>query len=331
MKIAIVILNWNGKALLEQFLPSVMQYSSEHADIYVADNGSTDNSLDFLNSNYPEIKIINNDRNYGFAQGYNMALKQVVADIYCLLNNDVEVEANWLSPIIAMFNSQPETAIIQPKILNYHQKDQFDYAGAAGGFIDKYGFPYCRGRVFETIEKDHGQYDDSMPIFWASGACLFIRQQHYWDLNGMDDQFFAHMEEIDLCWRSYNSGATILYNGNCVVYHLGGGTLHKSNPRKTYLNFRNSLFMLTKNLPGRSLFSTMFTRLFLDGIAAIWFLLQLKPQHTFAVLKSHFSFYMNLKRLLSQRNTIQPRENYYMIKSVVRAYFIDKKRTYKRL
>lgn len=324
-------MNWNGKALLEQFLPSVVQFSNSQAEIYVADNDSTDNSIDFLTTNYPEIKIIQNDKNYGFAKGYNMALKQVEADLYCLLNNDVKVTADWLSPIIAMFNSQPETAIVQPKILNYHQNGQFDYAGAAGGFIDKFGFPFCRGRLFDTIETDHGQYNDNIPIFWASGACLFIRRQHYWDLNGLDDHFFAHMEEIDLCWRSFNSGAQTMYNSNSVVYHLGGATLHKSNPKKTYLNFRNSLFMLTKNLPARSLFSTMFIRLFLDGIAAIRFLLQFKPRHTFAVLRSHFSFYINLKCLLSQRKTIQPRENYYSVKSIIWAYFFNKKRTFTRL
>lgn len=329
MQIAIVILNWNGKALLEQFLPSVIQYS-ENADIYVADNASTDGSVSYVSKHFHQINIIQNTVNGGYAKGYNDALKHINADVFCLLNSDVEVTKNWLSPIAATFIKDSKTAIIQPKLLDYNRKDYFEYAGAAGGFIDKYGYPYCRGRIFNTIEKDNGQYNDTSDIFWASGACLFIRSNVFKALNGFDESFFAHMEEIDLCWRAKNLGYTIKYVGNSAVYHVGGATLSNTNPKKTYLNFRNSLFTLTKNTNG-NLFSLVFTRLILDGIAGIKFILNFKPLHTLAIIKAHFSFYKHLAALLKQRKSVNNNTIYYNKKSIVWLYFVANKKHYNSL
>jgi GT2 family glycosyltransferase len=325
MKIAIVILNWNGKQLLEQFLPSVLAHS-EMADIYVADNASTDDSVDFVKAQFPSVKIIQNTINGGYAKGYNDALQHVQADVFCLLNSDVEVTQNWLQPIIHTFKSESNTAIIQPKLLDYKRKDYFEYAGAAGGFIDKYGYPYCRGRIFDTIEKDTNQYNDA-PIFWASGACFFIRSKVFQSLNGFDDTFFAHMEEIDLCWRAHNLGYDIKYVNNSTVYHVGGATLSTLNPKKTYLNFRNSLFTITKNAGG-NLFLLTFIRLILDGLAAFKFLIQLQPAHILAILKAHLSYYQALPRLLKQRKQLSQSTNYYQQTSIVWAYFIKKKRRF---
>ncbi|WP_291122958.1 glycosyltransferase family 2 protein [Flavobacterium sp. UBA6046] len=285
MKIAVVILNWNGTKLLEQFLPSIVQFSPE-ATIYVADNASTDDSIAFVKANFPTVQIIRNESNFGFARGYNEALKHIDAEIYALVNSDIEVTENWLQSIIETFENEPQTAIIQPKILDYKRKEYFEYAGAAGGFIDKYGYPYCRGRIFETLEKDKGQYDDNCEIFWASGACFFIRSSVYNELEGFDADFFAHQEEIDLCWRALNKGYKVKYNSQSVVYHVGGATLQLGNPKKTFLNFRNSLLMLLKNLPKKQLFPVIFTRLILDGIAGIQFLLQGKSKHLLAIVKT---------------------------------------------
>ncbi|WP_396601227.1 glycosyltransferase family 2 protein [Algibacter sp. R77976] len=329
MKLAIVILNWNGKKLLDQFLPSVIQHS-QGADIYVADNASTDDSIAFINSNYPTITVIQNKENGGYAKGYNDALKTVEADVFCLLNSDVEVSPNWLEPVLETFKANPKTAIIQPKILDYKNKAYFEYAGAAGGFIDKYGYPYCRGRIFETIEKDEGQYNDTTEIFWATGACLFIKSKLYKDLNGFDEHFFAHMEEIDLCWRAKNLGHSIKYVGTSKVYHVGGATLNETNPKKTYLNFRNSLITLTKNANGFVL-GKLFVRLILDGIAGIKFLFALKPKHFIAILKAHFSYYTHLNRVLKQRKATKNKINYYSRTSIVFDYFVTKKRDYKSL
>lgn len=329
MKIAIVILNWNGKKLLEQFLPSVMEHSKD-AEIFVADNASTDDSLNFITIHYPAIKIIKNTTNGGYAKGYNDALNYIDADVYCLLNNDVEVTNNWLHPIINIFEQEPKTAIIQPKILDFKNRDTFEYAGAAGGFIDKYAFPYCRGRIFETIEKDYGQYNDITDIFWASGACFFVRSDAFKTLNGFDEHFFAHMEEIDFCWRAKNLGYTIKYVYQSKVYHLGGATLAKANPKKTFLNFRNSLFALTKNAQG-PLFPIAFIRLSLDGIAGIKFLLDFKPLHTLAILKAHIHFYKQLSHLIRQRKSIKSKVKYYTKTSIVLDYFVNKNRVYNSL
>ncbi|WP_053977178.1 glycosyltransferase family 2 protein [Mangrovimonas xylaniphaga] len=325
-RIAIVILNWNGKQLLEQFLPSVVSHS-QSADIYVADNASTDDSVAFVKAKYPEITIIQNQENGGYAKGYNDALKQVDADIFCLLNSDIEVTPNWLPPIITEFDNNSNTAIVQPKLLDYKRKDHFEYAGAAGGFIDKFGYPFCRGRIFETVEADTGQYSDNTDIFWASGACFFIRKEVFNTLNGFDEDFFAHMEEIDLCWRAFNLGYTTKYIGTSTVYHVGGATLQSSNPRKTYLNFRNSLYTLTKNASG-PIFILVFTRLVLDGIAALKFLFELKFKHILSILKAHFSYYAHLPQLIKQRNQITQQKHYYKYTSILTRYYIKGQKTY---
>ncbi|WP_033960467.1 glycosyltransferase family 2 protein [Psychroserpens jangbogonensis] len=326
MKIAVVILNWNGKQLLEQFVPSVITYSQE-ADIYVADNASTDDSVNLLKQQFPQVHIIQNEVNGGYAKGYNDALKHIEADVFCLLNSDIEVTQNWLTPIIEEFQSNSNTAIIQPKILDFKKKSHFEYAGAAGGFIDKYAYPFCRGRIFDTIEEDKGQYDDTKTIFWASGACFFIRKSTFESLKGFDETYFAHFEEIDLCWRAFNAGFSTKYIGTSTVYHVGGATLSALHPKKTYLNFRNSLFTITKNADG-FLFGIIFIRLVLDGIAGIKFLLSLKFGHFLAIFKAHFSFYANLNHLLKKRKQLPKKKNYYKTKSIVWSYFIRKRSIY---
>lgn len=327
-KIAVVILNWNGVKLLEQFLPSVIKYSPE-AEIYVADNSSTDSSVTFIKEHFPSVKIIQNHDNFGFAQGYNEALKQVEEPIYALVNSDIEVTENWLKPIFETFENEPETAIIQPKILDFKNKTHFEYAGAGGGFIDKFGYPFCRGRIFETVEKDNGQYDNNCEIFWASGACFFIRKSVFRELNGFDPDFFAHMEEIDLCWRANNKNYKIKYNWQSTVYHVGGATLQQGNPKKTYLNFRNSMFMLVKNLPKSSLFTTLFIRMVLDGVAGIQFLLQGKVPHLMAILKAHFSFYGSLFKNYKKRDS-QQISKYYKTKSIVFEYYVKGSKIFDR-
>ncbi len=306
--------------MLEQFLPSVIAYS-EKATIYVADNASTDTSIEIIQSKFPQITIIKNEGNYGFAKGYNVALQQVEEDYYALVNSDIEVTENWLAPILSIFDNEPNIGIIQPKILDYKNKAYFEYAGAAGGYIDQFGYPYCRGRMFDTLEKDHGQYNDDADIFWASGACLFIRKDIYRKLNGFDDDFFAHQEEIDLCWRAFNLGYTARYTSKSVVYHVGGATLNEGNPRKTFLNFRNSLLMLTKNLPERKLFLILFLRLCLDGLAGIQFILKGKFKHCWAIVKAHFAFYSLINKTLKKRNS-KIRSDYYRSKSIVYQYFV---------
>ncbi|UQD56937.1 glycosyltransferase family 2 protein [Flavobacterium sp. K5-23] len=320
-KIAVVILNWNGVKLLEQFLPSVIQYSPE-ATVYLADNASTDDSISFVMANFPTIKIVKNKENLGFAGGYNEALKHIDAEIFALVNSDIEVTENWLKPIIETFEKEPLTAIVQPKILDFKNKEYFEYAGAAGGFIDKYGYPYCRGRIFDTVEKDNGQYDDNCEIFWASGACFFIRSSVYNELQGFDADFFAHQEEIDLCWRAINKEHQIKYNSESVVYHVGGATLQQGNPRKIFLNFRNSLLMLTKNLPQKSLYWILFCRMILDGVAGIQFILKGNFAHFTAILKAHFSFYRLFSISYDKRETIQT-EKYYKTRSIVYQYYVS--------
>ena len=328
MKIAVVLLNWNGQKLLEQFLPALVQYSPE-ATIYLADNASTDDSVAFVKASFPTIQIIENSSNLGFAGGYNIALKTIDADILALVNTDVEVTKNWLVPIIETFKTEPKTAIIQPKIKDFKNPEFFEYAGAAGGFIDQFGYPFCRGRIFDSLEKDVAQYEDDCEIFWASGACFFIRNSVYKELGGFDADFFAHQEEIDLCWRAKNRGYTIKYNSKSIVYHIGGATLNQGNPRKTFLNFRNSLFTLTKNLPQKKLFYVLFIRLILDGIAGLRFLWQGKWKHVFAILKAHFSFYFLFISMYKKRDVNQM-ENYYEMKSVVISYYLRKNTVFKK-
>jgi GT2 family glycosyltransferase len=328
-KIAVVILNWNGAKLLEQFLPSVIEHS-DVATIYVVDNASTDSSIDVLKTKFPSVNIIQNDGNYGFAKGYNVALQQVEEDYYALVNSDVEVTEGWLSPILTVFDKELNVSIIQPKILDYKNKEYFEYAGAAGGFIDQYGYPFCRGRIFDTIEKDNGQYDDETEIFWASGACFFIRKEIYRKLNGFDCEFFAHQEEIDLCWRAFNLGYKAKYTSKSVVYHIGGATLKESNPKKTFLNFRNSLLMLTKNLPKNKLPSIIFVRLLLDGLAGIQFIFKGKFNHFWVIIKAHFHYYHLINKTLKKRKAPQS-ENYYYIKSIVYKYFVKNGTIFEKL
>lgn len=327
MKIAIVILNWNGEVLLERFLPSVVQFS-ENADIYVADNASTDGSVSFLKNNFPEIQIIQNTTNGGFAKGYNDALQYVKADVFCLLNSDVEVTKGWLDPIIEGFNTLKDVSIIQPKILDLLKKDHFEYAGAAGGFIDQLGYPFCRGRIFQTLEMDHGQYNDTREIFWATGACMFVKSEVFRELGGFDPEYFAHQEEVDFCWRAKNKGHKVYYIGTSEVYHLGGSTLSNMNPKKTYLNFRNSLFSITKNLPRRKAFVIIFIRLLLDGIAAVRFIYQLRFKHFIAIIRAHLSFYRQFRRTYRKREKTNFILKYYITKSIVWSYFVHQVRNF---
>lgn len=301
MKIAIVILNWNGRSMLEKFLPSVVSCSSDVAEIIVADNGSTDDSVDFLSTHYPSLRIIRLDRNYGFADGYNRALNQVEADYYVLLNSDVEVTPHWIEPVIEQMEQDRQIVAAQPKLLMYDQRDTFEYAGGAGGFIDKYGYPFCRGRLFTTLEKDKGQYDDPCEIFWASGAAMFVKSELWHKLGGLDGDFFAHMEEIDFCWRAKNSGYKVVYCPHSVIYHVGGGTLPKSSPRKTFLNFRNNMALLYKNLPQNRLWWVLSLRVVLDYVAGVKFLAEGHPQEFSAVAKAHRAFYKWMPRLKVKR------------------------------
>ncbi len=321
MKLAIVILNWNGANLLKNYLPTVLEYS-KGAAIYVIDNASTDESVEILKKEFPEVSVVINDANYGFAGGYNVGLKSIKADYYCLLNSDVEVTKNWLEPILKGFKEIPEAKIIQPKILDLKKKDHFEYAGAGGGFIDKLGYPFCRGRIFQALEEDKGQYNDVTEIFWATGACMFIKSDVFWELNGFDTDYFAHQEEVDLCWRAKNNGHKVYYIGGSKIYHLGGSTLSNMNPKKTFLNFRNSLYSITKNLPRRKAFPIIFYRLVLDGIAAVRFLFQLKPNHFLAIFKAHLSFYSNFSKIYRKREKANFILNYYPVTSIVWVHFV---------
>lgn len=330
MKVAVVILNWNGRLLLEKFLPSVIKFS-EDAQVYIADNASTDDSVEFVRKNFPTVKIILNQVNGGYAKGYNDALKNLSEDIFVLLNSDVEVTSNWITPIISEFRKDNSIAAAQPKILDYKQKTHFEYAGAAGGFIDKYGFPYCRGRIFESLEEDLGQYDNVQPVFWASGACLFIRAIDFKQVGGFDEDYFAHQEEIDLCWRLQSANKKVIAVGTSKVYHVGGATLGSANPKKTFLNFRNSLFNLFKNVSGARAYLTIFIRLCIDGVAGINFIFQGKPKHTLAIIKSHFYFYASLPVFLKKRKVYASNKKYFSLNSIVFKHFIGKKNNYNEL
>ena len=274
-KLAIVILNWNGAQMLRQYLPSVLRYSRDEATVYVADNASTDDSVPMLRAHFPDVKLILLDQNWGFAEGYNKALAQVEAEYYLLLNSDIEVTHHWLTPLIEFMDAHDDVAACQPKLLSMANRDQFEYAGASGGFLDRYGYPFCRGRIFDTIENDNGQYDYPSEVLWATGAALLVRARTYNNIGGLDGRFFAHCEEIDFCWRLRLSGYKVYCLPESVVYHVGGGTLPKSNPMKTYLNFRNNLTMLYKCLPEEDLKRVMRWRWWLDYLAA-WEMLLLK-------------------------------------------------------
>ncbi|MCB0401420.1 MAG: glycosyltransferase family 2 protein [Flavobacteriales bacterium] len=304
-KIAVVILNWNGKSFLQQFLPSVVEYSSDLADVIVADNCSTDDSLDFLKQNYPAVQVIQLEKNYGFAGGYNRALQHIPNEYHVLLNSDVEVTPNWLKPLLHVMESNNSIAVCQPKLKDFNNKKSFEYAGAAGGFIDRLGYPFCQGRIFNHLEEDHGQYEKQQEIFWASGACFFVRADAYRKAGGLDEFFFAHMEEIDLCWRMKNLGYKAVYVPQSTVYHVGGGTLNKVKPQKTFLNYRNSLLMLHKNLPKNKRFGVILMRLFLDGVSGIKLMLEGKLSHTFAIIRAHFAFYRAMSQNKKKRGSGQ--------------------------
>tara|TARA_B110000908_G_scaffold65277_1_gene79229 strand:- start:277 stop:1293 length:1017 start_codon:yes stop_codon:yes gene_type:complete len=309
IKTAVVVLNWNGKAWLEKFLPKLVRYSQE-ATVFVADNASTDDSIDFVKSNFPAVKIIINAINGGYAKGYNDALKKIDAQYFVLINSDIEVTEDWLSHIVDLMDSDKKIAACQPKLLDYNKRNTFEYAGASGGFIDNLGYPFCRGRIFDDLEKDKGQYNDAIEVFWATGACLFIRADYFNEVSGFDEDFFAHQEEIDLCWRFRNIGYMIMVEPKSVVYHVGGGTLNVDSPFKTHLNFRNNLFMLFKNLPSTALFTILPFRLVLDGIAAITFLNKVNGlQHVLAIAKAHFAFYFEIPKLMVKRQKMNQKNN----------------------
>ena len=290
-KVSVVILNWNGVGMLQKFLPKVIEYSvNQGVEICVADNASTDESVSYLQTNFPNVRLIVLDKNYGFAEGYNRALEQVEAEYVVLLNSDVEVTPHWLEPLVEYMDTHPEVAACQPKIRSERNKGYFEYAGAAGGYLDKYGYPFCRGRIFDVVEKDEGQYDTVSSVFWATGAALFIRLKDYWEAGGLDGRFFAHMEEIDLCWRLRSRGRGIVCIPQSVVYHVGAATLKKENPRKTFLNFRNNLLMLYKNLPEKELKKMMFVRGLLDWVATFVFLLKGDGKNARAVWKARKEF-----------------------------------------
>lgn len=329
---AIVILNWNTKHYLEKFLPTLIKYTTDSdVQIVLADNCSTDNSVEFVRKYFPDIRIIVNDKNYGFAEGYNIALRQISAKYYVLLNSDIEVTENWLPPLLNVLEQNVQIAACMPKILSYFNPDYFEYAGAAGGFLDKFGYPFCKGRIFNTLEKDEGQYDGTFPVQWATGACLVIKAELFHKLEGFDSYFFAHQEEVDLCWRLLNAGYKIYCTTDSWIYHIGGGTLPKSNPRKTYLNFRNTLILLYKNNKGWSFIYILFVRLILDGIASLRFLSEKKPKDFRAIFMAHMGFYtyiLNNKKNIRIKNKSQ---KFIYRKSIVFQYFILKKVKFSQL
>lgn len=324
-EVAVVILNYNGASLLPVFLPSVVAHSPS-TSLYVIDSHSTDESVAYIRENFPSIHIIQLSANLGFCGGYNAGLKQIEAKYYVLLNSDIEVTPNWIDPVLDLFHSDDQVAAAQPKIRSYRNKDYFEYAGAAGGFVDMMGYPFCRGRILNTIEKDVGQYDDNREIFWATGACLFIRSDVFHQQRGFDEDFFAHMEEIDLCWRIHRQGLKVCYAGGSVVYHLGGGTLSESHPMKAYLNFRNGLFLLIKNLPLAALWYKLPIRIGMDWLAALVFLFTGHGRMAWAVLRAHASVLKMWSRTWAKRSLHRGRVNANRIKlfphTIVLNYFL---------
>ncbi len=344
LKIAVVILCWNGKNFLKKFLPPLLQTTYSHAEFYVADNASTDGSAEYVRKNFPQIKLIELKENKGFAGGYNDALKEISADIYVLLNQDVEVTPGWIEPIAELFENNQALASVQPKIKAYNDKSCFEYAGAAGGYIDNLGYPFCRGRIFDTIEKDEEQYDDNAEIFWATGAAMFVRAEVYHALGGLDADFFAHMEEIDLCWRIKNAGYSIQYCPASTVYHVGGGSLPYGNPKKTFLNYRNNLVMMMKNYYGASAKWNILLRFLLDIVSAYRLLFQGKAKDFEAIFNAHLEFMFGFSKLLTKRfetknlvkkisaeNGLTPNEKGIYQKSIVADYFFRKKKKFSEL
>lgn len=302
VKVAVAILNWNGKDLLKKFLPSVVENSQEQdTGIFLIDNGSTDDSIAFTNEHFPCVEIVRLEKNYGFAEGYNLGLRKINARYFILVNSDVEVSTGWLKPLISLMDSHPEIAACQPRILSWENRSHFEYAGAAGGYIDRLGFPFCRGRLFNAYEEDLGQYNKPIEVFWATGACLMVRSEVYFECGGLDKNFFAHMEEIDLCWRIRSRGYKIACEPSSVVYHLGAGTLHKANPRKTYLNFRNNLYLLYKNHPEKGFCTVFFVRYFMDLMASAKFLLSFEFNNFIAVHRAHWVFVFTFLRKKAER------------------------------
>lgn len=329
--LAVIILNWNGKQWLEQFLPSVLQHNSyEGSVIYVADNASTDDSVEYVSNNFPEVRLLLNNENNGYAGGYNFAINQVQEEYICLLNSDIEVTSNWIEPIMNMFLDNPQIGAIQPKIRSFYQKDYFEYAGAAGGFIDWLGYPCTRGRIFDQAEIDEGQYNDSCEIFWASGACLFVNRAKYLEAGALDTSLFAHQEEIDLCWRMKNLGYRIYYNANSMVYHVGGGSLPYGNTRKTFLNFRNNLIVILKNYPFPKLILVLLLRAFLDVLAAFYSIVKTKKMGDFfAILKADMSFMARIPSIMVERKKMKAHLYHPEILSkslIINFYLLNKKK-----
>lgn len=333
-RLAIVILNWNGKAMMQEYLPSVINNSSAEADIYVADNASSDDSIAMLEHHFPQVRLIRLDKNYGFAEGYNRALRQIEAEYYLLLNSDVRVPQNWISPLLAFMDAHPEAAACQPKMLSIHHPESFEYAGASGGFLDRLGYPFCRGRIFTTVEEDKGQYDDIVEVGWASGACLLIRAADYWQAGGLDGRFFAHCEEIDLCWRLRTMGRKVFCVPDSHVYHLGGGTLPKGNSRKTFLNFRNNLTMIYKNMSDDRLRSVMRVRWALDWLAAFEMLILGRNVGDFvAVYKGRKAFHQwkhdfDADRKRIQNHRVTSDENILKPYSILWQYYLKRKKCF---
>lgn len=334
-KVAVVILNWNGKKYLEQFLPYLSKYSqSDDVKIYVADNGSKDDSIDFLKKNYPAIDLILFNENHGFTGGYNKALQLIPAQYFVILNSDIEVTENWIQPVINYMDNHPDVAACQPKIRSFTNKEYFEYAGAAGGYLDKLGYPFCRGRILKIHEKDTGQYDEFDEIFWSTGACMFVRADLFKKTGGFDEDFFAHMEEIDLCWRLKNAGYKIIYIPDSTIYHVGGGTLPNDSPRKLYLNYRNNLFLLYKNLASPELFSTIFKRMLLDGLSGLAYFFSGRFVQSWMVFKAHLSFYALIRKMHRKRgkNQLKLKQiNEIYPESIVFSYFIKKRHYFSNL
>ena len=332
-RVAVVILNWNGEKFLRQFLPGVVQFSESMADVVVIDNASTDQSLSILRNEFPSVTIIELDKNYGFAGGYNQGLRHVSHEFFVLLNSDVEVTPDWISPVLRYMDDTPRMAACQPKILDFHRKEWFEYAGAAGGYIDKDAYAFCAGRVFFEFEKDLGQYNRNEEVFWASGAAMFIRRDAWIEVGGLDEDFFAHMEEIDLCWRLKNRGYKVGACRESKVYHYGGGTLDRQSPFKTYLNFRNNLYMLVKNYHTSNLRLKLIRRMLLDGVAGLRFLTEGKWSHFTAVLKAHGSFYGSMRALQRKRrkeelSIVEPNLTGVYNQSILKYFFLLKKRRF---
>ncbi len=324
MKVAVVILNFNGKELLQKFLPSVVRFSPS-AKIILADNHSADGSVEMVRKEFPLIEIISIPENRGFCGGYNYALQKIEAEYYVLLNSDVEVTTGWIEPIIELFERDKTIGAVQPKILSYHHKNQFEYAGAGGGFIDTLGYPFCRGRIFNALEEDQGQFNDTLPVFWASGACLFIRSSLFHNAGRLDEDFFAHMEEIDLCWRLQKLGFKIYFQGNSTVYHVGGGTLSTSSPKKTYFNFKNGLSLILKNMSGSELVYKLPLRILLDWVAAVKFLLQGSGKDSLAVMKAHVNFLKGIRKDFAKRDRNVPKALPIYHRSIAFDHFVLRK------